>query len=178
MTTFHPTNKIVELPINLRHADYDDLLKLEWYGQYTHYRQLYRRAYREQLQGKRIMLLADCNGFPIGQLFIQLKSGNKRIADGKTRAYFYSFRVMEMFQGLGIGTWLVQEAETTLIDRGVQWATIAVSKKNHSALRLYERLNYKKFAEDSGKWHYTDHNGIIHHVDDPCWILEKYLLMR
>lgn len=178
MTIFHPTTKILEFPIRLRLAEHDDLQKLEWYGQYTHYQQLYQRAYREQLLGNRLMLLADYNGFPIGQLFIQLHSSNKRIADGTTRAYLYSFRVLDIFQGQGIGTWLVEETESILMDRGLQWATIAVSKKNHGALRLYERLNYQKFAEDSGKWHYTDHQGSIHHINDPCWILEKHLIMR
>ena len=178
MTTLHPQTKILEFAIHIRLADEDDIPNLEWYGQYTHYRKLFQRSYREQLQGKRLMVLAICNNVPIGQIFVQLKSNNERIADGSKRAYLYSFRVMEIFQGRGIGTWLIQEAEAMLSARGFTLVTIAVSKTNHSALRLYQRLKYKKFAEDPGRWSYTDHKDIVHHINDPCWILEKKLIIR
>ena len=56
------------------------------------------------------MLVADCNDFPIGHIFIQLSSGEQHIADGRRRAYLYSLRVMDMFQGRGIGTRLIDEA--------------------------------------------------------------------
>jgi ribosomal protein S18 acetylase RimI-like enzyme len=92
--------------------------------------------------------------------------------------YLYAFRVMEMFRGHGIGTWLLQEAENIIVDRGLEWSTIAVAKENHSARRLYERLGYQKFAEDSGRWSYLDHKGIVRHVHEPCWLLEKHLQSR
>ena len=161
--------------VTLRPAEKDDLPKLEWYGAYTHYRNLFRRAYRDQLKGRRLMLLADCNDFPIGCLFIQLVSSNRRIADGKGRAYLYSFRVMEMFRGRGIGTALISEAEQMLHDRGYHSATIAVAKTNTDALRLYERLGYQRFGQDPGRWSYTDHRGRLRQVEEPCWVLEKTL---
>ena len=169
---------VVEMPVTLRIAEQHDIPQLEWYGQYTHYRNLFRRAYREQLQGKRLLLIADCNNFPIGHVFIQFRSANLRIADGHNRAYLYSFRVMEIFRGQGIGTRLVEEAETLLVDRGFRWATIAVVKENLGALQLYERLGYKKFGDDSGRWSYRDHLGEIRYVHEPCWVLEKNLRLR
>ncbi len=175
MTALDNISLTIELPIHLRLAEKADIPRLEWYGQYRHFRQLFRRAYREQLQGRRVMLIADCNAFPIGHIFVQLHSSNPRIADGQARAYFYSFRVMEMFQGQGIGTWLILEAEHMLRERGFHWVTIAVAKDNPGALRLYERLNYRKFADDPGRWSYTDHQGRVRKVEEPCWILEKKL---
>lgn len=168
----------VELPIHIRLANQHDIPRLEWYGQYAHFRNLFRKAYREQLQGKRLIIVADCNNFPIGHIFIQLKSNNTRIANGVSRLYFYSFRVMEMFQGRGIGTQILTEAENMMIDRGFRYATIAVAKDNVAALRLYERLNYHKFAEDPGRWSYMDHKGNVKSVEEPCWILEKTLKLR
>jgi len=177
MTTAEPTTFNINLPIHIRIARKDDVHLLEWYGQYKHFRNLLRRAYREQMQGKRLMLVADCNDFPIGQIFIQLKSNNRQIANGFNRAYFYSFRVMEIFRGNGIGTRLIESAESTIQQRGYNWATIAVAKENIHAIRLYERLGYQKFGEDPGQWHYTDHRGEVRNVNEPCWILEKKLVM-
>lgn len=178
MTTFEPESQNITLTYHIRVATQHDVPKLEWYGQYAHFRNLIQRAYREQLQGRRIMLIADCNDFPIGQIFIQMKSNNQRIADGTLRGYLYSFRVMEMFQGHGIGTHLIHVAESELIQRNFHYATIAVAKENHGALRLYERLAYKKIAQDAGKWSYTDHKGVMRKVNEPCWILEKKLIVR
>jgi ribosomal protein S18 acetylase RimI-like enzyme len=177
MTTIEPRSLLaLDMVVSLRPATADDLPKLEWYGQYQHFRNLFRRAFREQQTGRRLILLAIVNDFPIGQIFIQYHT--RRAHARAPRAYFYSFRVMEMFRGQGIGTWLLQEAEAIVSDRGLQWATIAAAKENVAARRLYERLGYRIIGEDAGHWSYIDHRGRTCKVDEPCWLLEKKLSPR
>lgn len=178
MTTRERPTLHLEVDITLRLAAPDDLPKLEWYGQYAHYRTLYRYAYREQRAGRRLMLVADFNGFPVGQIFVQLASNDHRIADGVTRGYLYALRVMEMFRGQGVGTRLIVEAESRLLNLGFDSATIAVSKENQGALDLYKRIGYRIFRDDPGEWNYRDHRGITRSVREPCWILEKELHLR
>ena len=178
MTARESLNLSLLLDVVLRAAVASDLPKLEWYGQYAHQRGLFRRAYREQLDGRRLMLVADCGGFPIGHVFVQLSSGDSSVADGRSRAYMYAFRVMEMFQNRGIGTALMQEAEAQVVERGYLWTTIAVAKENAGALRLYQRLGYRIFREDPGNWNYRDHRGQTQWVNEPCWVLEKHLDLR
>jgi ribosomal protein S18 acetylase RimI-like enzyme len=175
MTAREQTSLSVLLDISLRPARHDDLPKLEWHGQYAHQRGLFRRAYSEQLQGNRLMLLADCGGFPIGHLFIQFNGGEPGVADGTQRAYLYAFRVMEMFRGRGIGTALIAEAEGVVLGRGFQFTTIAVAKDNPAARRLYDRLGYRIFREDPGNWSYRDHQGQVRWVNEPCWLMQKEL---
>lgn len=178
MTDLEHSTLVLAIPITVRIAQLADIPRLEWYGQYAHFRTLFQRAYIEQRQGRRSILVADCQGFPIGHIFIQYNSKNPAIAEQDRRAYLYSFRVMEMFQRMGVGTRLITEAENILHERGYTTATIAVSKTNYAAQRLYERLGYKVFAQDSGQWSYIDHTGQTRHVNDPCWILEKNLSVR
>lgn len=166
---------MLQLPVEIRLAVKSDIPKLEWYGQYAHFRALFRRAYREQERGRRLMLIADCARFPVGQVFVQLTSGDTLVADGQTRAYFYSFRVMEMFRGHGVGTRLLEEAESQVRERGFQWTTIAVTKENIAARRLYERLGYAVFRDDPGVWSYRDQHGRTRHVHEPAWLMEKQL---
>lgn len=175
MTVHEPSTWTLNLPITLRTARAADIPKLEWYGQYAHFRHMLRRAYRDQLNERRVILVADCRSFPVGCIFIQLHSSNQHVADGSTRAYLYSFRVMELFQNNGIGTRLLNAAEDTLCQRKFRWATIAVAKDNRRALHLYERLDYRVFAEDAGQWSYTDQNGQTRYVHEPSWVLEKAL---
>lgn len=166
----------LELAITLRLAQRSDLHKLEWYGQFAHFRNLIRRAYQEQLLGRRLMLVADLNDFPIGQVFIQLVSTNVFIADGQSRGYLYSFRVMEMFRGQGIGTRLLLESEHLLQERGFESVMLSVAKDNEGALRLYKRNGYRVIGEDPGRWSYIDHRGVTRNVDEPSWMLEKPLV--
>lgn len=174
MTVFeHPTTVTIPIAVTLRLANAKDLPKLEWYGQYRHFRSMFQRTFREQEAGHRLMLLADMNNFPIGHIFIQLRTNTG--SSDRQQAYFYSFRVMEMFRRQGIGTLLLREAELLTLERHIHWVTIAAAKDNAGARRLYERLGYYVYGDDDGSWHYTDHRGRIHHVTEPCWLLEKHL---
>ena len=173
MTTLERTAITIPINITLRPARQADLPKLEWYGQYAHFRNIFRRTFREQLRGRRLMLIADANNFPIGHIFIHLNTDN-----GDARAYLYSFRVMEMFRGRGIGTRLLQRAEAIAAHRGFRWTTIAVAKDNPQARRLYERLGYPAYADDNGDWSFVDHEGRTQNVHEPCWLMEKQIKPR
>jgi ribosomal protein S18 acetylase RimI-like enzyme len=82
---------------------------------------------------------------------------------------------MTPFQRRGLGTALIREAEQYLIERNYDSVSIAAAKDNPDARRLYERLGYRVYTEDSGRWSYTDHEGRTRHVYEPCYMLEKYL---
>ncbi len=89
----------IHLEVTIRQLREDDLPKLEWYGQFKHFRNLFRRSYEGQVKGYRFMLVATVNDFPIGRLFIQYGQSRSRLSDGRNRGYLYSFQVMEIFRG-------------------------------------------------------------------------------
>lgn len=165
----------VQLKVTIRKLQRDDLPKLEWYGEFKHYRYLFLRSYQGQVDGNRLMLVADVNDYPVGRLFIQFNSPSSKFSDGHTKAYLYSFHMMEMFRGQGIGTRLIHAAETILRKRKFQYAIIAVAKDNEGALRLYQGQDYVIYGEDKGKWQYYDHRRRVRQVHEPCWLLEKKL---
>lgn len=174
MTAIERRDLLLHLAVTFRPADRSDLPKLEWHGEYTHFRRVYRNTFDEQRAGRRLMLIADVNQYPIGQVFIQLENSDSWW-QGVKRSYLYSLRVMDVFQRQGIGTALLQEAERILVERGYGVVGIAAARDNPGARRLYERLGYGVVAEDAGRWHYVDHEGRTRHVAEPCWILEKWL---
>lgn len=165
----------ISMRIAYRPAMESDLPLLEWFGAYRKYRNLYEKAYREQIEGKRLLIVADHNCFPVGQIFIQYTVGQTKYANGIDRGYLYSLRVMQPFRGLGIGSRLIEIAEGGLRRMGFTCATIAVAKENTAALRLYTRLGYQIFTEDDGRWSFRDPDGKTHHIDEPCWGLDKEL---
>lgn len=163
------------VPVLIRAATREDLPKLEWYGTYAYTRNFIRRAYVEQAQGRRAMLVADLNGFPVGQVYLQFIANNPAVADGQTRAYLYAFRVIEHLRGCGIGTLLMRHAEHEVARRGFGWLMLQVAKENPAALRLYQRLGYAVIGEDPGDWSYVDHRGVVQHVHEPVWVMQKPL---
>lgn len=165
----------ISLEVRLRPAERADLPLLEWYGEYQHFRTVFQRTFAEQQKGTRLMLLADCGGFPVGQVFLHFRTGERPSLG--TRLYMYSLRVMEMFRGHGIGSALIRQAECFGRETGHDWAAIAVARDNAGARRLYERLGYQIYAEDAGKWTYIDHRGRLRRVSEPCWLLEKPIYM-
>jgi ribosomal protein S18 acetylase RimI-like enzyme len=155
----------------------EDLPALEWEGEYTHFRNLYRRTYEEMLEGVRLMMVAvqAATGEMVGQVFLQYSSGDPRFADGRTRGYIYALRVKPAYQNRGIGAHLIQQAEANLRHRGMRVATIGVAKANAAARRLYERLGYRVLGEDAGRWTYLDERGNLREVDEPSWLMERSL---
>ncbi len=165
----------MDLPVTIRHAEMDDLPRLEWDEHTWGLRALFHKTYQEMLLGERLMLLADVGGYPVGRLFVQLCAGNLTYADGVTRGYLYSLHVMPAFQGRGIGTRLIRSAEAMLIERRYLIATIAVAQTNSRARALYERLGYRIFREEESHWFYTDPDGRQHEVKETCWAMKKCL---
>jgi ribosomal protein S18 acetylase RimI-like enzyme len=172
-------DEFASLPLNLdltyRLARKEDLPKLEWMGEYAHFRRVFEYTFHEQKSGHRLMLVADVNNFPVGQVFMLVKDSGMLYKGHSRRAYLYSLRVMAPFQGLGIGTELLRQAEQLIKTHKLHYINIAVAKDNMPARRLYERVGYTIYAEDEGRWSYTDNQGRLVNVHEPCWMMEKLL---
>ena len=153
--------------VTIRSVRASDLPKLEWFGAYAHFRELYQRTWHDHLAGRRLMLVADLDGFPIGQVWLDVVPTDF--------AYLYALRVMEPLQGLGIGTHLIQSAEALAISHGYRQIQLAVERSNVGARRLYERLGFQVYTQRVDAWSYTDHHGQTHWVQEDVFVMRKPL---
>ncbi|MGB9669236.1 MAG: GNAT family N-acetyltransferase, partial [Anaerolineales bacterium] len=95
----------------IRFVEETDLIALEWEGEYYRFRNMYRDIYNQSLKGNALLWVIEINGAGvIGQIFSQLNSGNPKLADGKRRAYLFSFRIKQRYQGQGWGSLLLKHA--------------------------------------------------------------------
>lgn len=153
-----------------------DLPALEWEGEYRHFRRLYREIFESACKGKAVLWVAEIQpDWIIGQVFVQLVSGRKELADGVHRAYVYGFRVRPEYRRCGIGACLLETVEDDLRRRGFLSVTLNVGRENIDARRFYERHGYRVAAAEPGRWHYFDDEGQKHEVDEPAWRMEKTL---
>jgi ribosomal protein S18 acetylase RimI-like enzyme len=162
--------------LTIRHIHRDDLPHLEWEGEFSHFRHLYEHAFEQSLQGRAVLWIGELNKESvIGQLFVNLFSSRRELADGTTRAYIYGFRVRRSFQGIGIGSRMLLVAEQDLVRRGYSWAVLNVARDNRSARKMYEARGYRVVAPEPGHWSYIDHLGRVIKVNEPAWRMEKQL---
>jgi len=178
----HPPPSTLQSPpswvsrVQIRRLTKADLPALEWDGEYSRFRRLFAETYQSAVKGRAVLWVADLPGLGlIGQLFVQLNSARLELADGKTRAYIYAFRVRKSYRGAGLGTRLLQTAEADLVRRGYQWVTLNVGRDNPNARQLYERNGYRVVASEPGIWHYIDETGQRREVNEPAWRMENKL---
>jgi ribosomal protein S18 acetylase RimI-like enzyme len=163
--------------VKVRQVRRSDLRALEWDGEFTHFRRLYEASYHSARKGNSILWIVESSTANlIGQLFVQLTSSRLDLANGHNRAYIYGFRIKPAYRNKGIGTLMMEKAESDLRKRGYGTVTLNVGRENPGARRLYERLGYRVVAEEAGIWSYTDHEGKICDVHEPSWRMEKILL--
>jgi ribosomal protein S18 acetylase RimI-like enzyme len=144
------THYIIPLAVTIRRCAEQDLPALEWYGLFSGHREIIRSAYDAQCRGDGQMLVADVNGFPAGQVWIDLaRYRAQRIG------VLWAVRVYPFLCSLGIGRRLVEVAEQRLRALGYVGAELGVERDNRAARRLYERLGYVVEREARVAFSYT-----------------------
>ncbi len=161
----------------LRTAQRSDLPALEWDGEYSHFRLLYRDIYQGVMRGEAVIWVAEHGAAGvIGQLFVQLIASRGELADGIRRAYLYGFRIKNEYRQQGLGGMMLEHVEAELSQRGYRWMNLNVAKTNLPARRFYERHGYSVVASEPGRWSYVDDLGHRRQVNEPAWRMEKDLV--
>jgi ribosomal protein S18 acetylase RimI-like enzyme len=154
----------------IRQCRLSDLPLLEWDGLFANQRELIADAFRRQEEGENLMLVADRDDFPIGQVWIDLAK-----KEPQSIGILWALRVMAAYQGQGIGSQLIGTAESYLRERPFTIAEIGVEKENLAARRLYERLGYRIVSDNVETWTYTTPAGRLCTETAVEWIMHKPL---
>jgi len=160
----------VSMPVTIRLCRKDDLPALEWFGMFTDHREMILAAYDSQERGEALMLVAEMQGFPIGQVWIDLTL--ERV---DATGVLWAVRVFPTMQNRGIGTRLMLAAEDVLCRRGFTAVELGVEKDNLPAKRFYERQGYRVVADTQDEYSYTTPGGVLVCVPTEQWILRKVL---
>jgi ribosomal protein S18 acetylase RimI-like enzyme len=128
----------LNLPVVIRTCRVADLRPLEWSGAYSDHRYLIAEAFERQESGQVVMLVADIDGFPAGQAWIDVS--RKRLYD---IGEIWALRVHPLLRGRGIGTQLLLVAERIIREHELVIAELGVEVQNTEARRLYDRLGYE-----------------------------------
>jgi ribosomal protein S18 acetylase RimI-like enzyme len=158
--------------VTIRGCTAEDLADLEWYGMFTPHREIVCDAFRRHLREENIMLLADLNGFPVGQVWIDMMRFRRQKV-----GYIWALRVFPFLRGMGIGRRLVRAAERELAARGYREAEMAVEKTGR-AIQLYERLGYRRVGARYEQYSYRRPDGDVVQVPQDLWVLRRRFSRR
>lgn len=84
----------------------------------------------------------DDNGGIIGELYLFKSLDDHDLADGRTTAYLYNFRVAENMRGMGLGSRLLDHVFERLRQLGFRYATIGVDPGEEGNMRLYSKMGF------------------------------------
>ncbi|HYD30041.1 MAG TPA: GNAT family N-acetyltransferase [Azospirillaceae bacterium] len=161
---------LLAVPVTVRPCREPDLRDLEWFGAFTHHREIMANAFASQSRGEAVLLVAEANGFPIGQVWIDLKQ--KAALD---TALLWAVRVFTPFRRAGLGAGLMTATEPIIRDRGLGWAELGVERDNPDARRFYERLGYRLTGTEKGYYTYTTPDGTYVKAPLDLWVMRKEL---
>lgn len=160
----------LQLHLRIRPCTEPDLPLLEWFGLYTCHREIIREAFRRHQLGENLMLVAEANRFPAGQVWIDLARERASSA-----GVLWALRVLPSLQGMGIGSLLIAAAERALRERGYERAEIAVEDGNEGARLLYERLGYQEVRRERSEYSYRTPEGEEIRRSEDHRVLQKQL---
>ena len=152
------TNKMMlrfDLPrasVVIRPLQERDNNALEWHGG-ADLRSFYQTQWMAHEIGEALVLVADFNGFPIGQaaIYRQGKAAHPKIPD------LQSLRVHPILQGQGIATQLLEAGAQVVREWGFPQIGLSVNPENLRAHHLYERCGYIVFTEPyEASWNYIN----------------------
>jgi len=159
-----------------RQVKSSDLPRLEWNGEFTHFRNVFKNAFEKSKTGKTKLWVVEIKHVGlIGQAFVQLISSRLDLANGVDRAYIYAFRFKENYRNIGMGSSLLKIIESDLLQINFKETTLNVARENLRAIHFYQKHGFKIVAEESGEWSYRDHNNVLRTVVEPAWKMVKYL---
>lgn len=162
--------------IRIRPAQAEDLPGLEWDGEFSHFRKLYRQHFHNTQTGNtRIWVAESEQGEVVGQVFLMLNSRQAEMADGITRAYLFSFRIKQNYRDKGLGSFMLAFVEKFLLEKGFDTLRLNVARLNVKARHMYEKHGFRVVAPEEGRWKYEDQFGNWQTVHEPAWKMIKKL---
>jgi GNAT superfamily N-acetyltransferase len=153
----------LQMEVVIRPARRDDLANLEWFGAFSHHRQIIHEAFELQKQGLAVMLVADAGGFPVGQAWLDLRP--RAHAGGPL---VWAVRVLDPFKRIGLGARLMAAVEAVARGNGCRRIELGVERANGPARAFYERLGWRVSRELSESYSYVTPDGeaVTHRLDE------------
>lgn len=160
-----------ELGISVRPAQASDIPKLTCALASDVGAEQIANRFQEATEGYREMLVAESSGFTVGTVSM---SGHRFQIPGSLR--MFALDVGPAYRRQGIGTLLIEAVEAKAGHEGFEKINLEVALDNDGAIRLYERLGYRRVsAPVTDRWTLLTEDGRYEQVEERSWVMVKTL---
>lgn len=160
--------------INIRKMKESDLPLIEWNGEYSRYRRMYREVYRNLLLGISIPFVAEnTDGELVGQAFLTEKNPNDNYTSKSKYMFLSSFRVKAPYRDKGLGTLILKTCEETVMERDLNLIFLHCASKNTLAKQFYEKHGFAAVRNDPGIWTFINEAGNVVTEKEPSIVMVK-----
>jgi ribosomal protein S18 acetylase RimI-like enzyme len=167
--TMGPTvTRSVELCSTVRDIGEADLEGLAWSGPPLHMASIAEQVREVGAGGKDFLAVFLPTGHSVGKVEVSYDTQPDTGEVG-------SMSVRDVWQSLGVGTFLIGAAEQRIRERGLQGAALDVEENNPRARALHERLGYVAYDRRSDAWDQQAPDGTIYRYETICTLMRKDL---
>ena len=122
----------------------------------------------ERQAGRRTSSVAELGGEVVGSVSFEERKEHSQLL------HLYALAVAQSYQHGGIGARLVEHVEAEAAERGLKGVQLGVAIDNEVALRLYERLAYRRVGEPyTARWTWHGPDGEEREVVERCYRMLK-----
>jgi len=157
----------MQLTLTVRDFEPEDLADMEWSGGPEHLTAL-AETLQASFAGEAAMVVV---ALPNGRLIANGGVDFRKYADA---GLIWMLSVHETFQGMGVGTWMIQALEDRIVARGLATARMGVEHDNPRAAALYRRRGYREVGAEVESWPTSGGRTYV----TVCTVLERDLSSR
>ena len=123
----------------------------------------------ERQAGRRTSSVAELGGEVAGSVSFEERKELSRML------HLYALAVAQPYQRRGIGARLVEHVEAQAAERGLKGIHLGAGVDNEAALRLYERLGYRRVGEPyTARWTWHGPDGEEQDIAERCYRMLKH----
>ena len=153
-----------------------DLPELEWDGEYSRYRKVYREVYRNFEKGLSLPFVAETpeDGI-VGQVFLTRKEPNPSYTSRSRYFFLSSFRIKPAFRDQGLGGRLMDVCFREVRSHRLRDIFLNCARENNRARRCYEKHGFRVIRLDEGNWTYVNDEGLVVTEMQSAYVMRKTL---
>ena len=162
--------------VTIRYMTEEDLPALEWGGEYSRYRRIYKEVFRNFLRGISLPYVAvDPRAGVIGQVFLTRKDPNPDLNIPSRYFFLSSFRVKPQYRGRGLGSRLLETCEKDVLANHLRDIYLNCAESNQRARGFYEQHGFRIVRVDSGPWSFVNDEGLLISEKQTAYLMKKGL---
>lgn len=162
--------------VKIRLLREEDLPELEWGGEYSRYRRIYREIYRNSQKGISLPYVAEtADDGIIGQVFLTKKDPNPSYCPRSSYFFLSSFRIKPQFRGRGLGNRMMQICFRDVRNHRLREIFLNCSSDNNRARHFYERHGFRIIRLDEGNWTFINEEGYVVTEAQSAYLMRRTL---